>query len=92
MKPPVTSSYVASYAGKTSCLTLRERHEPRVTKNMALRRVSESKEKEATGDLRKLRNEELCNLYSSPNIIRTMKLRRVGRDGHVTRTGEKRNA
>jgi hypothetical protein len=42
--------------------------------------------------LRKLHNEELYNLYSSPNIIRIIKRRRMRRAEHVARMGEKRNA
>jgi hypothetical protein len=45
-----------------------------------------------TGDWRKLYNEELHNLYSSPNIIRMIKSRRMGWTGHVAMMGEKRNA
>jgi hypothetical protein len=45
-----------------------------------------------TGDWRKLHNEELHNLYSSPDIIRMIKSRRVGWAGHVARMGEIRNA
>jgi hypothetical protein len=44
------------------------------------------------GDSRKLHNEELHNLYSSPNIIRMTKSRRMRWAGHVARMGEKRNA
>jgi hypothetical protein len=40
---------------------------------------------------RKLRNEELHNLYTSPNIIRVIKSRRMRRTGYVARMGEKRN-
>jgi hypothetical protein len=47
---------------------------------------------EETGDWRKLHNEELHNLYSSPNIIRIIKSRRMRWAGHVARMGEKRNA
>jgi hypothetical protein len=47
---------------------------------------------EETGDWRKLYNEELHNLYSSPGIIRMIKSRRMGWAGHVARMGEKRNA
>jgi hypothetical protein len=43
------------------------------------------------GDWRKLHNEELHNLYSSPSF-RIIKSRRMGRAGHVARTGEKKNA
>jgi hypothetical protein len=45
-----------------------------------------------TGDWRKLHNDELHNLYSSPNIIRVIKSRRMRWAGHVARMGEKRNA
>jgi hypothetical protein len=41
---------------------------------------------------RKLHNEELDNLYSSPNIIRMIKSRRMRWAGHVARMGETRNA
>jgi transcription termination factor 2 len=43
------------------------------------------------GEWRKLRNEELHNLYSAPNIIRMVKSRRMRWAGHVARMGEKRN-
>jgi hypothetical protein len=45
-----------------------------------------------TGELRKLPNEELHYLYSSPSIIRIIKARRMRWAGHVSRMGEKRNA
>jgi hypothetical protein len=45
-----------------------------------------------TGGWRKLHNEELHNLYSSPSIIRMIKSRRMGLAGQVARMGEKRNA
>jgi hypothetical protein len=45
-----------------------------------------------TGGWRKLHNEELRNLYSSPSIIRIIKSRRIRWAGHVARMGEKRNA
>jgi hypothetical protein len=44
-----------------------------------------------TGRWRKLHNEELHNFYSSPSIIRIIKLRRMMWAGHVARKGEKRN-
>jgi hypothetical protein len=47
---------------------------------------------EVTGGWRKLHNEELHNLYSSPSIIRIIKLRRMRWAGHGARMGEKRNA
>jgi hypothetical protein len=45
-----------------------------------------------TGEWRKLHNEELHDFYSSPSIIRRIKLRRMKLAGHVARMGEKRNA
>jgi hypothetical protein len=45
-----------------------------------------------TGGWRKLHNEELRDLYSSPSIIRIIKSRRIRWAGHVARMGEKRNA
>jgi hypothetical protein len=45
-----------------------------------------------TGEWRKLHNEELRDLYSSPSIIRIIKSRRMRWVGHVARVGEKRNA
>jgi hypothetical protein len=47
---------------------------------------------EVTGGWRKLHNEELHNLYSSPSILRMIKSRRIRWAGHVVRMGEKRNA
>jgi hypothetical protein len=56
-----------------------------------LRRIFGSRRDEVTGEGRKLHNEELHDLYSSPSIIRIMKLRRVRWAGHVARMGAKRN-
>jgi hypothetical protein len=50
------------------------------------------KRDEVTGEWRKLNNEELCDLYSSPSIIRIVKSRMIRWAGHVARMGEKRNA
>jgi hypothetical protein len=47
---------------------------------------------EVTGERRKLHNEELRDVYSSPSIIRMIKSRRMRWEGHLTRIGEKRNA
>jgi hypothetical protein len=57
-----------------------------------LRRIFEPKRDEATGELRKLHNEELRDLYSSPIIIRIIKSRTIRWAGHVARMWKKRNA
>jgi hypothetical protein len=60
--------------------------------NRVLRRIFGPKRDEVMGDWRKLHNEELHNLYSSPYIIRTIKSRRMRWAGHVAQTGDTRNA
>jgi hypothetical protein len=57
-----------------------------------LRRIFGSKRDEVTGGWRKLHNEELHNLYSSPSIIRTITSTRMRWAGHVARMGKKRTA
>jgi hypothetical protein len=57
-----------------------------------LRRIFGPKRDEVTGGWRKLQNEELHRLYSSPSIIRMNKSRRMRWVGHVARMWEKRNA
>jgi hypothetical protein len=61
-----------------------------VFENRVLRRIFGPKRDEATGGWRKLHNEELHNLYSSPNIM--IKSRRVSWAGHLARIGATRNA
>jgi hypothetical protein len=61
-----------------------------VFENRVLRRIFGPKRDEVTGEWRKLHNEELHNLYSSPNIIRQIKSRRMRWTGHVARMGEER--
>jgi hypothetical protein len=63
-----------------------------VFENRVLRRISGPKRDEVTVGWRKLHNEELHNLYSSPSIIRMIKSRWMRWAGHVVRMGEKRNA
>jgi hypothetical protein len=58
---------------------------------MVLRRIFGPKRDEVTGEGRKLHNEELLILYSSPNIIMQIKSRRMRWAGHVARMGEERN-
>jgi hypothetical protein len=61
----------------------------RVFENKVLRRIFGPKRDEVTGELRRLRNEELYDLYSSPNIIRVVKSRRLRWVGYVARMGER---
>jgi hypothetical protein len=62
-----------------------------LSQNRMLRRIFGPKRDGVTGGWRKLYNEELHNLYSSPNIIRIIKSRRMRWAGYVARMGEKRN-
>jgi hypothetical protein len=75
------------YGRETWSLTLREAHRLRVFENRVLRRIFGSKRDEVTGEWRKFHIEELHNLYSSPNIIRQIKSRRMRWAGHVARMG-----
>jgi hypothetical protein len=68
---------VVLYGCETWSLTLREEHRLRVFENKVLRRIFAPKKDEVTGGWRKLRNEELHDLYFSPSIIRIIKSRRV---------------
>jgi hypothetical protein len=79
---------VVLYGCETWSLTLREEHRLRVFQNRVLRRIFGPKKYEVTGGWRKLHNEELHNLYSSPSIIRIIKRW----SGHVTRMEENLNA
>jgi hypothetical protein len=81
---------VVLYGCETWSVTLREVHRLRVFENWVLRRIFGPKRDDVTGEWRKLHNEELHNLYSSPDIIRQVKSRRVWWAGHVTRMGEDR--
>jgi hypothetical protein len=60
--------------------------------NRVMRRIFGPKRDEVTGEWRKLHNEELPDLYSSPSIIRIIKSKRMRWTGHAARMGEKRNA
>jgi hypothetical protein len=61
-----------------------------VFENRVLRRIFGPRRDEVAEEWRKLHNEELHNLYSSPDIIRQIKPRRMRLAGHVARTGEER--
>jgi hypothetical protein len=64
-------------------MTLREERRLRVFENNVLRRIFGLKRDDITGEMRRLHNEELNDLYSSPNIIRVIKSRRMRGAGHV---------
>ena len=61
-----------------------------VSCHVMLRRIFGPRRDEVTGDWRRLHNEEINDLYSSPNIVRVIKSRRMGWAGHVARMGEER--
>jgi hypothetical protein len=83
---------VVLYGCETWSLTLKEEHGLGVFENRVLRRIFGPRKDEVTGKWRKLHNEELRDLYSSPSIIRIIKSRRMRWVGHVARMGEKGNA
>ena len=71
-------------------LTLREERRMKVFENKVLRRMFGPKRDEVTDEWRKLHNEELNDLYSSPNIVQVIKTRIMRWAGNVERMGEKR--
>jgi hypothetical protein len=71
-------------------LTLKEECRLRVFENRVLRRIFGPKRDKVTREWRKLHNEELDDLYSSPNTFRVIKSRRIKWVGHVACMGEKR--
>ena len=72
---------VVLYGCETWSLILREEPRLRVFENRVLRRIFGPKKDEVTGEWRKLPNEELNNLYSSPSIVRVIKSRRMNEMG-----------
>ena len=81
---------VVLYGRESWSLTLREKRKLKVSENMGLRRIFGTRRDEVTGEWRRLHNEELNDLYSSPNIVRVIKPRRMRWAGHVVRMGEER--
>ena len=71
---------------------MREEHRLRVFENKVLRKIFGAKKVEITCEWRKLHNAELHALYSSPNIIRSIKSRRLRWAGHIARMEQSRNA
>jgi hypothetical protein len=80
---------VVLYGCETWSLTLREEHRLRVFENRVLRKIF-GPEREEDGSWRKLHNDELHSLYSSPNIGRVIKSRKMTWAGHVARKGKGR--
>jgi len=85
-------SPVVFYGCETWSLTLREEKKLRVFENMVLRRIFGPRRDKVTWEWRRLHNEELNDLYASPNIVRVIKSRRMRWAGHVARMGEERGA
>jgi hypothetical protein len=81
---------VVLYGCETWSLTLREERKLRVFENKVLRRIFGPRREEVTEECRRLHNEELNALYSSPNIVRVIKWRRMRWAGHVARMSEVR--
>jgi hypothetical protein len=79
------------YRCETWSQRVREEHKLRALEKRVLRRIYGPKWDGVTGGWRKLHNEELHNVHSSPSIIRIIKWRRMRWTGHVERMGEKRN-
>ena len=78
---------VVLYGCEDWSLTAREERKLRVFENMVLRRIFGHRRDEVTGEWRRLRNEELNGLYSSPSIVQVIKSRRMRWAGHVARMG-----
>jgi hypothetical protein len=71
---------------------LREEHRLRVFEKRVLRKIFGPKKEEGTGEWRRLHNEQLYDLYSSPNIIRMIESRKLRQAGHVARMRDRRGA
>jgi hypothetical protein len=85
----ITILPVVLYGSETWSLTLRKERRLRVFEKRVLRGIFGPKRDEVTGEWRKFHNEELHYLYSSPNIVRVIKSRRMKWAGHVARMGRR---
>jgi hypothetical protein len=74
---------VVLYGCETWSLTLREERKLRVFENMVLKRIFGPRRDEVNGEWKRLHNEELNDLYSSPNSVRVIKSRRIRWAGDV---------
>jgi len=81
---------VVVYGCETWSLTMKEKRRLRVFEKRVLRRIFGPERDEVTEEWRKLHNEVLNDLYSSPNIVRVIKSRRMKWAGHVGRMGERK--
>ena len=81
---------VVLYGCETWSLTLTEERRLRVFENRLLRRIFQPKRVEVKGEWRRLNNEELNDLYSSPNIVQVIKSKRMRWAGRVARMVERR--
>ena len=71
---------------------MREERKLKVFENIVLRRIFGPRRDEVTGEWRKLHNEDVNDLYYSPNILLVIKSRKIRWAGHVARMGEERVA